>query len=99
MHRRAFVTGLGAVLAAPLAAEAQQPKTVPRIGFVSVNVPAVMSARTEAFRQGLSELGYLEGKTSSSSGDTQMENLIASARSRPSSCVSKWTSSSRLVRQ
>src|SRR5215475_14519568 len=62
MNRRAFVTGLGAVFAAPLAAEAQQPKTVPRIGFVSVNVPAVMSARTEAFRQGLSELGYVEGK-------------------------------------
>src|SRR5215475_14348962 len=62
MNRRAFVTGLGAVFAAPLAAEAQQPKTVPRIGFVSVNVPAVMSARTDAFRQGLSELGYVEGK-------------------------------------
>jgi putative ABC transport system substrate-binding protein len=50
------------LLAAPLAAEAQQPKTVPRIGFVSVNAPAVMSARTEAFRQGLRELGYVEGK-------------------------------------
>jgi putative tryptophan/tyrosine transport system substrate-binding protein len=42
--------------------EAQQPKKVPRIGFLSVNVPAVMSARTEAFRQGLHELGYVEGK-------------------------------------
>jgi putative tryptophan/tyrosine transport system substrate-binding protein len=44
-------------------AEAQQPKKIPQIGFLSVNVPAVMSARTEAFRQGLHELGYVEGKT------------------------------------
>ena len=63
MDRRHFLlASLAGALAAPLAAEAQQPKTVPRIGFVSVNVPAVMSARTEAFRRGLSELGYVEGK-------------------------------------
>src|SRR5262245_53682738 len=43
-------------------AQAEQPKKIPRIGFLSVNVPAVMSARTEAFRQGLHELGYVEGK-------------------------------------
>ena len=42
--------------------EAQQPKKVPRIGYLSVSSPSAMSTRTEAFRQGLRELGYVEGK-------------------------------------
>jgi putative ABC transport system substrate-binding protein len=41
---------------------AQQPKKVPRVGFLSSLSPSSISARTEAFRQGLHELGYLEGK-------------------------------------
>ena len=43
-------------------AEAQQPKKVPRIGFLNPNVPVNVSARIEAFRQGLRDLGYVEGK-------------------------------------
>jgi putative tryptophan/tyrosine transport system substrate-binding protein len=43
-------------------ADAQQPKKVPRIGFLSVTSPSVLSARVEAFRQGLRELGHVEGK-------------------------------------
>ena len=43
-------------------AEAQQPKKVPRIGFLGATSPSVESARIEAFRQGLRELGYVEGK-------------------------------------
>jgi putative tryptophan/tyrosine transport system substrate-binding protein len=43
-------------------AEAQQPKKVPRIGFLSAASPSTISARIDAFRQGLRELGYLEGK-------------------------------------
>jgi len=43
-------------------AEAQQTKKVPRIGFLSATSPSSISARLEAFRQGLSELGYVEGK-------------------------------------
>jgi len=50
------------LLALSTPAEAQQPKKVPRIGFLSYNSPAALSARVEAFRQGLRELGYLEGK-------------------------------------
>jgi putative tryptophan/tyrosine transport system substrate-binding protein len=43
-------------------AEAQQPTKIPRIGFLAgVALPA-LSSRTEAFRQGLRELGYVEGK-------------------------------------
>jgi putative ABC transport system substrate-binding protein len=43
-------------------AEAQQTKKVPRIGYVSSNSSAAISTRTAAFRQGMRELGYVEGK-------------------------------------
>ncbi|HWH76793.1 MAG TPA: ABC transporter substrate-binding protein [Candidatus Binatus sp.] len=41
------------------AVESQQPRTIP-LGFLSANSRGAMSARTEAFRQGLRELGYVE---------------------------------------
>ena len=50
------------ILASVPLANAQQPKKVPRIGFLSSVFPAALSARMEAFRQGLRELGYVEGK-------------------------------------
>jgi putative ABC transport system substrate-binding protein len=43
-------------------AEAQQPMKVPRIGFLNANSPSIIAARLEAFRHGLRELGYVEGK-------------------------------------
>jgi len=43
-------------------AEAQQAKKVPRIGLLSARSSSSESTRTEAFRQGLQELGYVEGK-------------------------------------
>jgi putative tryptophan/tyrosine transport system substrate-binding protein len=43
-------------------AEAQQTKKVPRIGFLATVSPSTISDRVEAFRQGLRELGYVEGK-------------------------------------
>jgi putative ABC transport system substrate-binding protein len=43
-------------------AEAQQAKKIHRIGFLSSLAPQAVASRTEAFRQGLSELGYAEGK-------------------------------------
>ena len=45
-----------------LRAEAQQPAKVPRIGYLTGATPDGQAARIEAFRQGLRELGYLEGK-------------------------------------
>ena len=45
-----------------VAALAQQPAKVPRIGFLGATSPSTISARIEAFRQGLRELGYVEGK-------------------------------------
>lgn len=50
------LTGTGAV------ADAQPRGKVPRIGLLSSLSPGVVSVRTEAFRQGLRELGYAEGK-------------------------------------
>jgi putative ABC transport system substrate-binding protein len=43
-------------------AEAQQPAKIPRIGFLGAVSRSTVSARTEAFRQGLRKLGYVEGK-------------------------------------
>jgi ABC-type uncharacterized transport system substrate-binding protein len=43
-------------------ATAQQPGKIPRIGFLFVNFASSTPARSEAFRQGLRELGYVEGK-------------------------------------
>jgi ABC-type uncharacterized transport system substrate-binding protein len=43
-------------------AEAQQPTKIPRIGYLGATSPSTSSARIEAFRQGLRELGYVEGK-------------------------------------
>src|SRR5882724_8612721 len=43
-------------------AQAQQPTKVPRVGYLSPTSPSISPTRIEAFRQGLRELGYMEGK-------------------------------------
>jgi ABC-type uncharacterized transport system substrate-binding protein len=50
------------LLALSVSAEAQQPLKIPRIGVLSVTSPATIAARLDAFRQGLRELGYVDGK-------------------------------------
>jgi putative ABC transport system substrate-binding protein len=61
MDRRDTVLALLALGAAPLAAEAQQAAKVARIGFLATNLAANPHLR-EAFRQGLRDLGYVEGR-------------------------------------
>ncbi len=61
MDRRAFVTGLGAVLAAPLAAEAQR-SSVPRVDYLGNSSSSLEPELVDAFRQGLREFGYTEGQ-------------------------------------
>jgi putative ABC transport system substrate-binding protein len=63
MDRRTFLAGTGAVLfAAPLAADAQQAGKVPRIGFLRATSPSDSPHLLDAFRQGLRELGWVEGQ-------------------------------------
>ena len=50
------------LLALCSAVDAQQPTKIPRIGYLSTVSPAVNATRIEALRQGLRELGYVEGK-------------------------------------
>jgi putative ABC transport system substrate-binding protein len=63
MAKKSIVVLLvGLALVSVHLAEAQQPKKVPRIGYLQAPPPSAVAARTEAFRQGLRELGYAEGK-------------------------------------
>jgi putative ABC transport system substrate-binding protein len=61
MFRRIVICLLPSVLLLSVSlAQAQQPAKIPRIGYLG---STSVSARTEAFRQGLRELGYVEGKS------------------------------------
>ena len=64
MDRKTIVLLLvGLALASVRVGEAQQPPKVPRIGYLHPGSAATASAaRMEAFREGLRELGYFEGK-------------------------------------
>jgi putative ABC transport system substrate-binding protein len=62
MNRRAFITGMtGGLLAAPLAAEAQQAAKVARIGWLGDD-PRRSPQLRQAFFRGLRDLGYVEGR-------------------------------------
>src|SRR5262245_45639874 len=61
MRRREFMTVLSGAAAWPIAARAQQP-AVPVIGFMSGRSPADSAHLLAAFRQGLSDLGFIEGQ-------------------------------------
>jgi putative tryptophan/tyrosine transport system substrate-binding protein len=62
MDRRAFLAGSAALLAAPRVIEAQQAGKVYRIGVLELVGVASNAANLSAFRQGLAELGYVEGQ-------------------------------------
>src|SRR3990172_1825945 len=64
MNRKIIICLLTAALLSTVPfVGAQQPKTVPRIGYLSVLSPSSDSSRIEAFRQGMRELGYVEGQS------------------------------------
>jgi putative tryptophan/tyrosine transport system substrate-binding protein len=61
LRRREFITWLsGGAMVWPLAARAQQP--MPVVGFLNGASPAELGSRVAAFRDGLAELGYVEGR-------------------------------------
>jgi putative tryptophan/tyrosine transport system substrate-binding protein len=63
MRKKFIGLALCTMLLAPcFSASAQQPTKVPRIGWLTSGFLFAIVARAEAFRQGLSELGYVEGK-------------------------------------
>jgi putative ABC transport system substrate-binding protein len=61
MRRREFIAGLGAAAASPLAARAQQP-AMPVVGYLSTNRAEAVARNMAAFREGLRETGYVEGR-------------------------------------
>ncbi len=62
VRRRRFLIAAGALLAAPLGSKAQRPAKIRRIGMLIPVRPADAASNIEAFRQGLRQLGYIEGQ-------------------------------------
>jgi putative tryptophan/tyrosine transport system substrate-binding protein len=60
MRRRDFITGIVGSTVWPLAAPAQQPGKIARIGFLGLGPAAAQSTRVKALRAGLRDLGYVE---------------------------------------
>ena len=60
MRRRAFIAGIGAATALPLATRAQQ--AMPVVGFLRGTSSAVSTRFVASFRQGLKEAGFVEGQ-------------------------------------
>ncbi len=83
MNRRTFIgTFAGSLLAVPLV-EAQQVGKVARIGLLTPSSSAGSGHLVEAFRQGIRELGYIEGKTfllDARYGNGKSELLVELAR-------------------
>jgi putative tryptophan/tyrosine transport system substrate-binding protein len=61
MRRREFIVGLRSAAAWPVVARAQQP-AVPVVGYLDSKLAAAVSHQVAAFRHGLNEVGFVEGR-------------------------------------
>jgi len=94
------------LLAAPLVAEAQQAPEVARIGFLLAGSPTANPHLVEAFRQGLRDLGYVEGRNlivelRSAQGDLERVPALAAelVELKPNVIVAPATVSTRATMQ
>ena len=93
MRRREFITLIGGAAIWPLVVRAQQPAAQPLIGFLSTRSPEEAPIHTNAFRHGLEDMGYIEGRSVLieyrwAKGDySQLPPLVADLRSRPLSVI------------
>jgi putative ABC transport system substrate-binding protein len=62
LKRRDFITLLGSAATWPLAARAQQGERMRRIGILWPSPPSANAERLQAFREGLRDAGYVEGR-------------------------------------
>jgi len=93
LKRRNFISLLGSAVVWPLVAHAQQPAAQPLIGFLSTRSPEEAAIHTSAFRRGLEEMGFVEGRTVAveyrwARGDySQLPTLAADLLRRPLSLM------------
>jgi putative ABC transport system substrate-binding protein len=108
MRRREFISLLGSAALWPLAARAQQPKRVARIGFLSIGSLESLEGRAfrSAFYEGLREHGYVEGRNvlvEIRTADWESERLRALASElvglKPDVIVAPNSLAGRAVRQ
>src|SRR6266542_1424631 len=82
MGKKNFLWLLATILLETFSAQAQQPKKIPRVGYLSVDSLSAISTRAAAFQQGLRELGYVEGRNiviESRYADGKLDRLSALA--------------------
>lgn len=93
LKRRNFISLLGSAAAWPLVARAQRPVAQPLIGFLSTRSPEEAAIHTNAFRRGLEEMGYVEGRSVAveyrwAKGDySRLPPFVADLLSRPLSVM------------
>ena len=96
MHRRAFLAIATAALTRPFAAEAQQAAKVARVGLLMPVSSADARTNIDAFRQGLRELGYVEGQNIaieprySDGRDERLGNLVADLVNMKVAVIVTW---------
>jgi putative tryptophan/tyrosine transport system substrate-binding protein len=106
MRRREFITLLGGAAAWPLAARAQQANKMRRIGMLSPGRSELAAANSDAFQQGLRELGYTEGQNIAIErryGEWKLDRLRSLAAelvaSKVDLIVARSTMAARLAKQ